>query len=868
MNFSNKHLIGIFLLFSIVLFTVQATIEKHIHSQQGRQVALDNAVKKSAEGEKIFKTYLEKSRQTASTIFETQAFQSYLASGEVDILSRAFLLIAKNNEEIMKIRLIDDTGNEKIHIDRHDIGSLVRQITGDRLQDQSDRDFVKDGFALTDNNDFIAEIDLHIENGKIEIPVKETFRVVFPYTQNQKTNLLVIDYFARPFLNHLMNASLYRQILVDSEGEILTRNDGEKGWSRYQDQAQKLTELTPLAQELLNQVFYRNDNLVARKLELPFKKPLYLVLSLSPEFIEQQDKNEFEKILTEGAVIILLTLILGLLVLKIFKALNITLADKTKHLELLENKNTEIIALLEENQAFLEMASDGVHIMDIEGNVVLCSQSFADSLGYSMEEVLRLNIRDWDALVPSDELKQALRAVLTAPQVLETQHKRKNGTTFDVEIHAKGIHLNHDQYIYASSRDISEKKVAEKIIRDFQEQLNREVVDKTAELLLAKDKAEAANTEKSRFLANMSHELRTPMHSILSFAALGLKKTGDKKAARYFDNINQSASRLMRLINGLLDISKLESGKMEVNPSVNNLKALIDQQLQSLGSLFQDKQIQTKHICDDQIEGFFDANLISQVITNILSNAIKFSPENSIIEINCGREGGNLYCRIIDEGIGIPDDEVDAIFDRFIESSHTKSKAGGTGLGLSISQEIIKLHHGKIWAVSPPIDRKSGTQIEFSIPAQHGIEQNQSTEKSERIEWINDFNIGIPLIDKHHKKILSIINHLYDTGLKEEPGEELHTILNELHHYIDYHFKYEENLMEQSQYPDHGNHSLEHEHFIEKINFLGAKTCRGDKDAIHELNHFLSDWWHNHILNEDMKYSAHVFDYLYGEEDV
>jgi len=228
----------------------------------------------------------------------------------------------------------------------------------------------------------------------------------------------------------------------------------------------------------------------------------------------------------------------------------------------------------------------------------------------------------------------------------------------------------------------------------------------------AQIRAEQANQAKSMFLANMSHELRTPMHAILSFSELGKDKADSaspEKILGYFSGISESGSRLLELLNDLLDLSKLESGKTELKMEKNNLLSVVESSINEQKARISELELSVNIVdikCSTEAE--FDRTKISQVVTNLLSNAIKFSEKGGVININIvseeiwqAREEAMLpalHLSVSDSGIGIPEEELSLVFDKFVQSSKTNTGAGGTGLGLAICREIVSFHKGKIWA--------------------------------------------------------------------------------------------------------------------------------------------------------------------------
>ncbi|MCE9507063.1 MAG: HAMP domain-containing protein [Alphaproteobacteria bacterium] len=243
---------------------------------------------------------------------------------------------------------------------------------------------------------------------------------------------------------------------------------------------------------------------------------------------------------------------------------------------------------------------------------------------------------------------------------------------------------------------------------------------------LARERAEAANKAKSEFLANMSHELRTPMHAILSYSQIALKtlETGlDENLKKFLGNIRVSGNRLLSLLNNLLDLSKLEAGKMDAKLRPGDLHQALDHALTELHSLLGEKHLQVKITGADTAAASavpHDTGLMIQVFINLLSNAVKFSPPESALDIKYARTDRALVCSIANSGPAIPEDELETVFEAFTQSSATKTKAGGTGLGLSICRQIVHAHHGKIWAENCP----GGVVFHVQLPLEQPTKTN------------------------------------------------------------------------------------------------------------------------------------------------
>jgi PAS domain S-box-containing protein len=383
----------------------------------------------------------------------------------------------------------------------------------------------------------------------------------------------------------------------------------------------------------------------------------------------------------------------------------------------LSEKNRELKKAEEKFKGYLELASDGIHILDENGNVVECSRSFAESIGYSYEEALRLNIKEWDATISPDQpISPAIKEMIASPSTFETTHKRKDGTLFDVQISAKGIEMEGEYYLYASSRDITEsKRIKEQLIQ-------------------AKEQADQANLSKSHFLANMSHEIRTPMNAILGFVDLLAKGEKDPKRLKKFDIVKSSGQTLLNIINDILDFSKIESGQMDIEAHPYFLQEFYDEAETLFAELMHQKQITYHSTIAENVPSCIvtDQVRLKQVVFNLLSNAIKFTPERGKISLDLTYTDKKLTLSVTDTGIGIAPENLDKIFNAFVqEDGSITRKYGGTGLGLSIASRLIKKMGGELKVEST---LGEGSRFFFEIPVVACETENTLKEKPHNLQ--------------------------------------------------------------------------------------------------------------------------------------
>ena len=380
-----------------------------------------------------------------------------------------------------------------------------------------------------------------------------------------------------------------------------------------------------------------------------------------------------------------------------------------------------------------ENAIEGIYQVDLSGRFLRANTSLSRILGFeSPAELTGSDSYKLSQMFESEQVKTDFEKQIENQHnvsLFEARLYQKNGSLIWASISSRSVFDTDGKFSYYEGRlvEITERKKAEEALRKMHIELEQKVANRTIELNLAKEKAEAANVAKSEFLANISHELRNPMHHILSYSKFGDEKFNlgeNDKLHHYFKQIRQSGSRLMFLLNGLLDLSKMETGKMEYHFGMSDIFPIIDEAVNELDQTLKEKQLNIQLMKPEtQIIIRCDQFKIGQVIRNLLANSINFSKNKTTIEIAIAQDQiksgtqsvSALKISISDQGVGIPDKELGTIFDKFTQSSRTKTGAGGTGLGLSICSEIIKAHRGQIWADSNPV---GGAIFTFMIPYQ------------------------------------------------------------------------------------------------------------------------------------------------------
>jgi PAS domain S-box-containing protein len=380
-------------------------------------------------------------------------------------------------------------------------------------------------------------------------------------------------------------------------------------------------------------------------------------------------------------------------------------------------------------QFAVDHALDSIFWIDAEARVLDVNQAVSHRLGYSREDLLRMTVFDLDPVYPRENWLDHWRKIQQGePLRLDTCHRTKDGKLIPVEVEVNYLAYSGKECCFVLARDVTERKRAEEEMRRLNAELEQRVQERTAELSRiagelqqAKEAAEAANQTKSEFLANMSHEIRTPLNAILGFSQLLLYHEAlTPQQRQHLETINRSGEHLLALIDDVLEMSKIEAGRLTLNPTVLDLYALFHD-LETMFRLRADaKRLEfvVERGADMPRYIVADERKLWQVLINLLGNAVKFTEQGAIVlRVGIQRDtapGLRLVVEIQDTGPGIAEHEIDTLFAPFEQAEAGRGVRTGTGLGLAISREHVLLMGGDI-TVQSAVGQGSLFRFDVSI---------------------------------------------------------------------------------------------------------------------------------------------------------
>jgi PAS domain S-box-containing protein len=287
------------------------------------------------------------------------------------------------------------------------------------------------------------------------------------------------------------------------------------------------------------------------------------------------------------------------------------------------------------------------------------------------------------------------------------------------DIAASRVSMDGQEWVQLVIRDVTDRHQLRKQI----EETNRALERKTLELQRATAELARANAVKSQFLADMSHEIRTPLNAINGFAELLADPsfgTLNEQQRTFVDRISEAGQHLLQLINDVLDLAKVEAGTITLDRQLVRLDRAAEQVINIIKGSARNRQISIHlDVAAEEPLVFADERRIKQVLFNLLSNAIRYSPEGSEVRVKVELEGETARVSVSDQGVGIPAHEHERIFQEFVQLGDSNQRAGGAGLGLPLSRKLVRLHGGDIGVRSAP---GQGSTFWFTLPIGHAPE--------------------------------------------------------------------------------------------------------------------------------------------------
>lgn len=315
------------------------------------------------------------------------------------------------------------------------------------------------------------------------------------------------------------------------------------------------------------------------------------------------------------------------------------------------------------------------------------------------------------------------------PENTEQYLDVNDGKWFSIKTSPVFDRNNHLEGYIDILRDISDLKETEEKLKEINEEylaLNEELTQTNEELYASKERAEESDKLKSAFLANMSHEIRTPMNAILGFSELlNNPEISAIKRTKYTSVINETANQLLHIINDVLDISKIESGNIQIEQKPFNLYQALNDVFNVYQPQVSEKvKISLNYNLNKDLSLTGDKNRISQILHNLLSNAVKFTDQGQI-NLDCSLENNTVKLRVKDTGRGIMQENLSRVFERFWqEKTKLEENKGGTGLGLAISQQLALKMGGSITVESP---KNTGSEFCLHLPYQQATNPAEET---------------------------------------------------------------------------------------------------------------------------------------------
>ncbi|MCG9745504.1 ATP-binding protein [Shewanella sp. Isolate8] len=630
-------------------------------------------------------------------------------------LETIFVAFLQNNSEYEQLRILSADGMELIRVDRR--GGSVQVVEDINLQDKQGRDYFQASKALQQGEIYTSPINLNREFGKIDYPYRPMLRLATPIFDDGggRFGLLIVNINASELL-----ASFKRLVpdpidlvLTDGEGYFLVHPDEEMRYSR---------DLQP---ELVWDKHYQVSKTLKRNFELVLdsyhdNRPYYAyrrTITLSNEAqsgrltVTLMAPKQYVQEMAVSRRISVYTFMLAIGGLFLFVV--IILGRSARNSQALAKEKAQ-------SAAIIDGSKDAIIGVDTSGVVNNWNRAAELLFGYDADYAKGHFISEL-ALLPEVNLAELVSKANQGNKTLnlEAVLPMNEGRSADLSVSVSPI-LGENKLalgVAVIMRDVSIEKQAAKKIQLVNTELEKKVAVRTQEL-------QKASYVKSTFISNISHEMRTPLNGIVGTLNLVRKESLSERQERYLEMAEVSVNALSALINDVLDLSKIEAGKLDLDISTFSPLNLVESVCSSMAVKAQEKGVEfVIDVVDLRCQSIeSDAHRLTQILTNLVNNAIKFT-EQGYIKVRAYsrlRETGELEftCQVSDTGIGIAEENQAKLFTAFSQAtSSIAGQYGGTGLGLSICKELSELLNGKMSFES---HQEQGSSFTFTMVLHQG----------------------------------------------------------------------------------------------------------------------------------------------------
>ena len=653
-------------------------------------------------------SFVEQYRQTSSSVFGVNP-----AASPKSQLEKIFSAFIAANPDIRQIRLIgkNNNGKELVRVERR--GQEIIVVADDLLQEKGDTDYFSQIATLSPNEEYLSDITLNREFGEVEKPIWPTYRIAKAIYDDD------LNYFGFIIIN--IDASLLLDLLyedfrgtalslfiLNTQGYFVDSPVAEWNFGFDLDKLtanwQQLTEgaVLPISGEVAKVHFIAGPDyyLYGSRQMLSNRegRAVHLIAGVSEQAIADQVQRSSQLTL----YLMLAIFILVMLVTYIYQR------QINRRLSLYDDQSRY--------EAIVDGSSDAIISIDKSGKILSWNESAAYLFGLNESQAKQQKIF---SLLHSQDNAPPLSA-----QTLANIIKNKVSTSLEVEVRslsnaAQILSVNLSPVVPSNAaiaptvaaliRDITESRVNQQKIVAINDSLEKQVVERTQQLALATQEAMKANETKSAFVANISHEIRTPLNGIAGMLELLRREKLTTKQLDFVNMATGSVATLTVLINDLLDLTKMESGKLDIVMEPINLIEIVSDVVSSMSMKTAEKNVDlyldcTKVQCEHIVS---DGYRLKQILINLLSNAFKFTHQGEItVKLSSYKSPLNdnravLEIEVIDTGIGISLDQQQKLFKPFTQANNSIAKKfGGTGLGLSICKQLAQLLDGDIKVTS------------------------------------------------------------------------------------------------------------------------------------------------------------------------